>query len=98
MAKPKALAIPKRLTAVGPDPMPPTTAAPQPKNTKAKVPTNSAICLFIPFPPIARAKDGARPYSDGSYPGKGLGAPTCANAHSRVIHPRGVAFVRPAAI
>jgi hypothetical protein len=27
--------------------MPPTTAAPQPKNTKAKVPMNSAIEFFI---------------------------------------------------
>ena len=35
----------------GPEPMPPTTAAPQPKNTKAKVPINSASCLFIGFPP-----------------------------------------------
>src|SRR5277367_6591264 len=47
MAKPNALAIPRRSTAVGPEPMPPTTAAPQPKNTSAKVPINSAICLFI---------------------------------------------------
>src|SRR5208282_2176198 len=48
MAKPKALAMPSRLTAAGPDPMPPTTAAPQPKNTRAKVPMNSAIDLFMP--------------------------------------------------
>src|SRR5271165_1504889 len=57
MAKPNALAMPSRLTAVGPEPMPPTTAAPQPKNTRAKVPTNSASCLFIastlPDPPTA---------------------------------------------
>jgi hypothetical protein len=31
----------------GPEPMPPTTAAPQPKNTKAKVPMDSAIQFFI---------------------------------------------------
>src|SRR5574337_757005 len=47
MAKPKALAMPSRFTAVGPEPMPPTTAAPQPKNTSAKVPMNSARNLFI---------------------------------------------------
>jgi hypothetical protein len=41
--------------------MPPTTAAPQPKNTKAKVPTNSAICLFIPVPSHARARIGGKP-------------------------------------
>ena len=29
----------------------PMTAAPQPKNTRAKVPMNSATCLFIAFPP-----------------------------------------------
>jgi hypothetical protein len=32
--------------------MPPTTAAPQPKNTSAKVPINSATCLFIVHPPV----------------------------------------------
>src|SRR5271165_2021331 len=48
MAKPKALAIPSRLIAPGPEPMLPTTAAPQPKNTRAKVPMNSAIDLFMP--------------------------------------------------
>src|SRR5271155_3293347 len=48
IAKPKALAIPSRLIAPGPEPMLPMTAAPQPKNTRAKVPTNSASCLFIP--------------------------------------------------
>src|ERR1700733_8216665 len=50
MAKPNALAMPRRLTAVGPDPMPPTTAAPQPKNTSANVPMNSATCLFTVHP------------------------------------------------
>src|SRR5271165_4712135 len=48
MAKPKALAMPSRLIAPGPEPMLPTTAAPQPKNTRAKVPMNSAIDLFMP--------------------------------------------------
>ena len=61
MAKPKALAIPKRSTAVAPDPMPPTTAVPQPKNTRANVPTNSAICLFIAVPSHARPRIGGRP-------------------------------------
>src|SRR5271165_1612641 len=62
MAKPNALAMPSRLTAVGPDPMPPTTAAPQPKNTRAKVPTNSASCLFIAqTPPKLTSIGGAFP-------------------------------------
>jgi hypothetical protein len=47
MAKPKALEMPRRLTAVGPEPMPPTTAAPQPKNTSANVPMNSATNLSM---------------------------------------------------
>src|SRR5208337_4534517 len=46
IAKPKALAMPSRSTALGPEPMPPTTAAPQPKNTRANVPINSATDLF----------------------------------------------------
>jgi hypothetical protein len=51
MAKPNALAIPSRLIAVGPaGANPPIAAAPQPKNTSANVPTNSAICLFTCFP------------------------------------------------
>ena len=49
IAKPKALEMPSRSTALGPDPMLPTTAAPQPKNTRANVPINSANCLFISF-------------------------------------------------
>src|SRR5271166_4780628 len=72
MAKPNALAIPNRSIAPGPDPMLPTTAAPQPKNTRAKVPTNSAACLFIPCPlhdPAPQAADGA--YNDRSGFGKG---------------------------
>src|ERR1700722_14587235 len=69
MAKPNALAMPKRSTAVGPDPMPPTTAAPQPKNTSAKVPINSATCLFIPVP--SRDQIPMRLYSHGPSIGKG---------------------------
>src|SRR5271166_2489162 len=61
MAKPKALAIPSRLTAVAPVPIPPTTAAPQPKNTSAKVPINSATCLFIVRPLDAASDIGANP-------------------------------------
>src|SRR3984957_4127442 len=50
MAKPNALAIPSKLIAVGPaGAHPPIAAAPQPKNTSANVPTNSAICLFTRF-------------------------------------------------
>ena len=49
-AKPNADAMPSRSIAVAPVPMPPITAAPQPKNTRANVPTNSAICLFIAVP------------------------------------------------
>src|SRR5579863_2143691 len=72
MAKPKALAIPNRLTAVGPDPMPPMTAAPQPKNTRAKVPTNSAACLFI-SPLLPHRNRRNRPYNDASRARKGAG-------------------------
>src|SRR3984885_13467668 len=69
MAKPNALAMPKRSTAVGPDPMPPTTAAPQPKNTSAKGPINSATCLFIPIP--SRDRIPGRLDSHGPSIGKG---------------------------
>ena len=37
----------EQIDRLGPEPMLPTTAAPQPKNTRAKVPMNSASCLFI---------------------------------------------------
>src|ERR1700722_3749354 len=57
MAKPNALAIPRRLTAVGPDPMPPTTPAPQPKKTSAKLPKKSASWLFTGRPLFSPAKN-----------------------------------------
>ncbi len=47
MASPKAMAMPSTLTAVGPVPMPATTAVPHPKNTKANVPMNSATDFFM---------------------------------------------------
>src|ERR1700728_394584 len=50
MVKPKALAIASRSTVVAPETIPPATAAPQPTSTRAKVPTNSAACLFIARP------------------------------------------------
>ena len=59
MAKPNALAMPSRLIAVGPaGANPPIAAAPQPKNTNANVPINSATCLFIVlFPPYCSISD-----------------------------------------
>src|SRR5580692_10360770 len=96
MAKPKALAMPKRLTAVGPDPMPPITAAPQPKNTRAKVPINSAACLFILFPSIPRPKRERAPYSDGPTLRKAHGQ--AGIRHNHFPHPLAVAFAGPAAI
>src|SRR5215469_2181667 len=46
-ARPKAKAMPSTFIAVGPDPMPPITAAPQPKKTSVKVPMNSAIAFCM---------------------------------------------------
>src|SRR6202044_3994984 len=48
MAKPNALAMPRRSTAVAPVPMPPTTAAPQPKNTSAISACSLCAPYFVP--------------------------------------------------
>src|SRR5208283_2444122 len=57
--------MPSKFTAVGPEPIPPTTAAPQPKNTKAKVPMNSASCLVIASTPYRWSQPGPSSATDG---------------------------------
>ena len=41
------MAMPRTSTDVGPVPMPPMTAAPQPNSTSANVPMNSATAFFM---------------------------------------------------
>ena len=43
---------PEKIDRGAPEPIPPITAVPQPKNTSAKVPINSAACLFMPIPSV----------------------------------------------
>src|SRR5208283_5454653 len=99
MAKPKALAMPSRLTAVGPVPIPPTTAAPQPKNTRAKVPMNSASCLFIVLPHNSRpSRRNIAAFIDVGARGLAAGGRGRKKFSTDFIRESGVAFARRADI